>query len=83
MLISKLIVHLPQGLQARNSVKFFVIASSFNSEITMINRGVSSGLDIMKIMDLNVKEGQEITLIANGMDEKDATNTLKEFFLGY
>jgi len=37
----------------------------------------------MRIMDLNVKEGQVITLIANGVDEKDATNALKEFLLGY
>jgi catabolite repression HPr-like protein/phosphocarrier protein len=82
MLISNLIVCLPRGLQARNSCKLFKIASSFNSKITIIKDGVSCRLDVMEIMDLDIEEGQEITLIVNGTDQQCATEVLKKYLQG-
>lgn len=83
MLMSKVMVHLPRGLQARNSVLLVELASSFNSDIAIVKEDVSCSIDILniiKLMDLNVKEGQEITLIANGPDEMVAFDVLKDFF---
>jgi len=86
MLKSKVIIHLPRGLQARNSVKLVKIVSSFYSDIMIIKDGITCPIDItniMEIMDLNVKEGQEITLIANGIDEIVSIKVLKKYLLGH
>ncbi|MGG4467921.1 HPr family phosphocarrier protein [Paenibacillus alvei] len=83
MLISRVIVSLPRGLQsAKNTVDFVTIASSFASEITITYKDVTSRMEIMEIMDLNVKKGQEITIIAKGTDEQKALYFLKGFLLG-
>jgi catabolite repression HPr-like protein/phosphocarrier protein len=82
MLIKKLIIQLPRGLQARHTTKFVRKASSFKSEIVVAKNGkTTNGKNIMEIMGLAVKEGDEITLMVNGIDEKDANETLEEFLL--
>ncbi|WP_046173572.1 HPr family phosphocarrier protein [Domibacillus indicus] len=81
MLISDLIVRLPQGLQARNSCRLVKNASSFNSEVTIVKNGISGSLDVMEIMDLNVQEGDEITLLVDGSDEQSAAEVLKKYLL--
>ncbi|MEI2404491.1 HPr family phosphocarrier protein [Niallia taxi] len=79
MLKSQVIVKLKRGLQARNTVKFFVIAASFECEIHIIHNGVTCGINLMDIMNLNVLEEDEIMIVANGKDEIYAISALKKF----
>ncbi|WP_410777436.1 HPr family phosphocarrier protein [Ectobacillus funiculus] len=80
--MTKLTVQLPRGLQARHTTIFVSKASSFKSEIILAKNGRSSdGKKIMKVMDLSVKEGDEIILMVNGIDEHVANKTLKKFLL--
>ncbi|MED3963334.1 HPr family phosphocarrier protein [Niallia taxi] len=79
MLKSQVIVKLKRGLQARNTVKFFVIAASFECEIHIIHNGVTCGINLMDIMNLNVLEEDEIMIVANGKDEIYAISALKQF----
>ncbi|MED3912454.1 HPr family phosphocarrier protein [Peribacillus simplex] len=82
MLIKKLIIQLPRGLQARHTTIFVSKASSFKSEIVVAKNGkTTNGKNIMGIMGLAVKEGDEITLMVDGIDEKEANETLEEFLL--
>lgn len=86
MLKSRVNIQLPRGLQARNTARFVEIASFFYSDITIIKEGIPCQIDatnIMGIMDLNVEEGQEITLIANGIDEINSIKVLKKFLMGH
>lgn len=79
MLRSEVIVNLPRGLQARNTCYFVSIASRYDCKIYIIYKGVTSGVDLMDIMNLNVLEKDEVILVANGKDEKEAISTLEEF----
>ncbi|MFL0497894.1 HPr family phosphocarrier protein [Priestia megaterium] len=82
MLIKKLIVQLPRGLQARHTTIFVCKAFSFKSEIVLVKNGkTTSGRNIMGIMDLVVKEGDKITLLVDGIDEQATTETLEKFLL--
>ncbi|MGQ3378376.1 HPr family phosphocarrier protein [Priestia endophytica] len=80
MLMKNLIVQLPRGLQARHTALFVRKVSSFKSEVILSKSGkVANGKDIMKIMDLVIKEGDEITLVVHEFDEQVAMKTLKKY----
>ncbi|RPK09308.1 HPr family phosphocarrier protein [Priestia endophytica] len=82
MLMKKLTVQLPRGLQARHTAIFVRKASSFKSEIMLSKNGkTANGKDLMEIMDLVIKEGDEVTLMVNGGDEWEANGILEEFLL--
>ncbi|MFP7477957.1 HPr family phosphocarrier protein [Terribacillus saccharophilus] len=82
MLVTKLTVKLHRGLQARNTALFVDKACSFSSDVILAKRGVSSdGKKIMRVMDLNVNDGDEVTLMVNGCDEQVTFDTLKCFLL--
>ncbi|WP_019394439.1 HPr family phosphocarrier protein [Priestia filamentosa] len=80
MLMKNFIVQLPRGLQARHTALFVRKVSSFKSEVILSKSGrVANGKDIMKIMDLVIKEGDEITLVVHGFDEQAVMETLKKY----
>ncbi|MGP7815627.1 HPr family phosphocarrier protein [Niallia sp. 01092] len=82
MLKQKLIIRLPQGLHAIHTALFVREVFSFKSEVFLAKNGISAnGKSIMKVMDLAVKEGDEITLLVDGVDEQIAMETLKKFLL--
>ena len=67
------------GLHARAAAKFVTLASSYACEIKVARNGQEvNGKSIMGVMMLAASRGTEITLIANGNDEKDALDGLTE-----
>ena len=67
------------GLHARAAAKFVTLAASFASEIRVARNGQEvNGKSIMGVMMLAASRGTEITLFANGNDEKDAIEGLTE-----
>ncbi|MFP3126581.1 HPr family phosphocarrier protein [Ectobacillus funiculus] len=81
MIEKKMIVQLSCGLQARHAAKFVQKASSFHSEIHVINDGrLVDGKSILGVMTMAARKGTEITLLVNGSDEQKAIMTL-EYFL--
>ncbi|KYG26121.1 HPr family phosphocarrier protein [Priestia endophytica] len=82
MLMKKLIVKLPRGLQARHTALFVRKVTAFESKIILSKDGkTAGGKDIMRIMDLVVKEGDEITLLVDGCDEQVAMEALEVYLL--
>ncbi|MGQ3378416.1 HPr family phosphocarrier protein [Priestia endophytica] len=80
--MNSLIVQLPRGLQARHTALFVHKVSSFKSEVILFKDGkTASGKDIMLIMDLFIREGDEITLLVDGCDEQMAIETLQKYLL--
>ncbi|MED4074586.1 HPr family phosphocarrier protein [Priestia endophytica] len=80
MLMKNLIVQLPRGLQARHTALFVREVVAFKSEVILSKDGkTASGKDIMRIMDLVVREGDEITLLVDGCDEQVAMETLEKY----
>ncbi|MFJ6411376.1 MULTISPECIES: HPr family phosphocarrier protein [Terribacillus] len=82
MLVTKITVNLHRGLQARNTAIFVDKACSFTSDVILSKSGISSdGKKLMRVMDLNVKDGDEIMLMVHGCDEHVTFDTLKSFLL--
>ena len=67
------------GLHARAAAKFVTTASSYSSNVDISRDGQRvNGKSIMGVMMLAASKGTEITLIANGNDEKGAIDSLTE-----
>ncbi len=71
MLRKRIIVGLEHGLQARNATEFVQKASTFESDITLMKNGVSvTAKSIMGVMCIAIRTKEDITLVAEGIDEK-------------
>jgi phosphotransferase system HPr (HPr) family protein len=91
MVVKKLIVKIPRGLQPATHASMFVQKIySFNSEVMIIKEGiiVCGGKNLMMIsemavqlMGLAIKVGDEITLIVSGKDEHTTFLELEKFLL--
>jgi phosphotransferase system HPr (HPr) family protein len=82
MIRKKLIIQLNRGLQAKVATEFVRIASLFTSEISILKEGkLVAGKSIMGVMCLAIKKGEEVTLIADGIDEQKSIEVLEKFLL--
>ncbi|MDR7315122.1 MULTISPECIES: HPr family phosphocarrier protein [Brevibacillus] len=76
------VVQLSQGLHARPAATFVKVATSFSSEIKLVKKEKTvNGKSIMGIMAAAIGKGEEITLIADGMDEKEAIVALEKLLV--
>lgn len=78
MLQKKTIVKIATGLEARPVAMFVQLASQFQSNIyvTVQDKQVNAK-SIMGMMSLGVLEDEEVTLIADGVDEAEAIEQLE------
>ena len=69
------------GIHARPAGMFVKVASQFTSTIS-IDNGVkkADGKRIMAVMSMGVKQGQEVTVTAEGADEDAAIAAIEAFF---
>jgi catabolite repression HPr-like protein len=82
MIWKKIVVQLNNGLQAQVASEFVRKASSFNSDINILKNGrMIACKSIMGVMCLAIRKGEEITLIAEGIDENNAMEFLETFLL--
>ena len=76
----KIVVYLPNGLQARIATEFVHKAAAFSSGIKVVKNGRAVDCkSIMGVMSLAIREGEAITIIANGRDEQAAIVALGDF----
>ncbi|MGZ0051614.1 HPr family phosphocarrier protein [Brevibacillus gelatini] len=82
MVEKKVVVQLPHGLHARPAANFVKVATSFASEIKLVKKDKTvNGKSIMGIMASAIAKGEEITLIADGVDENEAVAALEKVLL--
>ncbi|WP_420489680.1 HPr family phosphocarrier protein [Neobacillus vireti] len=80
MVRKNILVQHKRGLQAQVAAEFVRTASLFTSDISILKEGkIVSGKSIMGVMCLAIRKGEEITLIADGIDEQKAIWVLEEF----
>ena len=80
MVEGKVVVKLKGGLQARPAALFVQEANRFISSIQLNKNGsVVNAKSIMGIMSIAVGHNEELTLVVNGSDEKEAFAELKAF----
>ncbi|MET3660873.1 phosphoenolpyruvate--protein phosphotransferase [Aquamicrobium ahrensii] len=74
------IVRVHEGLHARPATRFVKLAKSFESEIEIVRDGKAvSAKSSVKLMLLGVKEGQEVSVRAEGADAIEAVEALIGF----
>ena len=73
MIKKPITINLSTGLEARPVAQLVQVASQFNSEIYVeIGKKRVNAKSIMAVMSLGVKQGNEITITADGADEEEA-----------
>lgn len=71
-----------QGFHARPASKISLLCKQFQSEIKMFNGDKSgSAKSIMNILGLGVKEGTNIKIEAQGEDEEQAIQEIKNLMI--
>ena len=66
-------VNLSDGLESRPAALFVQVASKFNSRIyIMLDNKKVNAKSIMGMMSLGMVEGEEVSVTAEGDDEKEA-----------
>lgn len=69
----------PQGLHARPSTKFVLLANRFESDILVEFRGQSvNGKSVIELMTLGAEVGSSLVLTATGKDSEKALTELAE-----
>lgn len=67
------------GIHARPATLLVQAASKFNSDINLEYKGKSVNLkSIMGVMSLGVGQGADVTISADGADEKEAMDAIVE-----
>lgn len=78
----KLSLALPRGLHARPSAKLAQLARSFKSNITLISEnGEADAKSMLDILSLAAQKNTQLVIMANGVDAKEALNSISEFCL--
>ncbi len=79
MVTKEIIIVNKLGLHARAAAKFVTMASVFKCEIQLAKGDrVVNGKSIMGVMMLAAAKGTRLSLIAEGLDEKEAVVMLSE-----
>ncbi len=69
------------GLHARPAALLVKVASKYPCKIELQKDGLKvNGKSIMGVMMLAAEQGSTITIIADGDEEEDAVNAIKELF---
>ncbi len=79
MLITQIEIINKLGLHARSSSKLVELANKFICQITIEkNQKIANAKSIMAVMMLSANRGSIITIKADGIDEKEATQAISD-----
>lgn len=77
------VVQNPIGLHARPASDLIMKARIYDSSITLVKGNkMANPKSLLSILGLNVNQGDEIVVLAEGDDEDEAIAGLREFFEG-
>ena len=82
MIKKPITIRLSSGLEARPVAMLVQVASQYESEIYVESgRKKVNAKSIMGMMSLTLMPGEEITVVANGTDEKEAAAGIERFLV--
>ena len=68
------------GLHARPAADFTKLAAKFKSKITLKGKGKTvDGKSILMVLTMGIRQGEQLTIIADGPDEAECIEVLKDF----
>ena len=73
-------INIPSGLEARPVALLVQVASQYESKI-MVETGSKqiNAKSIMGMMSLGLDEGENLTVVADGVDEEEAINHIERY----
>ncbi len=80
MVTKKIVIQIPTGLEARPVALLVQVASQFESSIYVEcdNKKVNAK-SIMGMMTLGLSAGEDVTVIADGVDEETAMENIEKY----
>ena len=79
----KVTIGTKEVVDARGIAEAVQLASHYESSLHILVRNMSANVkSIMGMMTLELTKGEEVTLVAEGADEKEALDGLQHFFAG-
>lgn len=83
MIQENMTVQLDNGLEARPVALFVQIANQFESEVFVEVEGKKvNAKSIMGMMSLGLANGENLTIVVDGADEKEAIEQIDKFLSG-
>ena len=80
MIKRQVVIQVTGGLEARPIAMLVQIASQFESEIYIESEEKRvNAKSIMGMMTLGLIQGEKVTLSAEGIDEKDAVDSMEQY----
>ncbi|MBQ9030666.1 MAG: HPr family phosphocarrier protein [Parasporobacterium sp.] len=80
MISRNITIGLKDGLEARPVAVFVQIAGKYESQITVVYKGLRvNAKSIMGMMSLGLAKGEEITLVTEGADEDQAAEGIEAY----
>jgi phosphotransferase system HPr (HPr) family protein len=81
MITKKFVISESQGLHARPAMVLSQKCQQFMSDVVICNGcEKADGCSIMELLLLNAKQGTEVEVSINGVDEKMAFDAIMDFF---
>ena len=81
MYIEDVVLQIESGLHARPASELVKVASKFDSEIKLIKDGEEfNAKSIMGLLSIGASKGDVFTIIAEGLDAKEAVENIKYVF---
>lgn len=80
MIETNLILTNKLGLHARPAADFTKLAAKFKSKITLKGKGKTvDAKSILMVLTMGIRQGEQLTIIADGPDEVESIEVLKDF----
>lgn len=83
MLSKNLLIKIPTGLEARPAALLVQVASQYESNIYIECEDKKvNAKSIMGMMSLGLPEGEEVKILVDGVDEKEAMENIEKYLCG-
>ena len=80
MITKKITIKIPSGLEARPVAMLVQVASQYESRILIESEHKKiNAKSIMGMMSLGLSVGEELTVIADGLDEAEAVTHIEQY----
>ncbi len=82
MIKKQIMIKIPSGLEARPVALLVQVASQYESEIYVeFEEKKVNAKSIMGMMSLGLASGEEVTVIVDGPDEKEAIKDIEKYLI--
>jgi phosphotransferase system HPr (HPr) family protein len=80
MITKEIVINIPTGLEARPVALLVQVASQYECSIHVVSEEKRvNAKSIMGMMSMGISAGEKVTVIADGVDEKQAIENIEKY----